>query len=76
MHLVVISMGKCNIIVQLIGWKNTSILHMGRPNKRAGCHFFENFINGQFLIRAGRVEFFCEINRRACPFIRQVRVDF
>ena len=46
-------------------------IETGRPDKRAGCIFFENLINGQFLIRAGRVEFFWEINRWACPFIRQ-----
>ena len=31
-------------------------------------------INGQGAIRAGRVSNFYEINKRACPFIRQVRV--
>ena len=34
----------------------------------------EKLINGQGAIRAGRVSNFSEKNKRACPFIRQVRV--
>ena len=48
---------------------------MGRPNNQAGCTKFGKLINGQGAIRAGRVSNFSEINKRACPFIRQVRVD-
>ena len=33
----------------------------------------EKLIKGQGAIRAGRVSNFSEINKRACPFIRQVR---
>ena len=47
---------------------------MGRPNNQAGCTKFGKLINGQGAIRAGRVSNFSEINKRACPFIRQVRV--
>ena len=47
---------------------------MGRPNNQAGCTKFGKLINGQRAIRAGRVSNFTEINKRACPFIRQVRV--
>ena len=47
---------------------------MGRPNNRAGCTKSGKLINGQGAIRAGRVSNFSEINKRACPFIRQVRV--
>ena len=41
-----------------------------------GANFFDGLINGQFLIRARRVDFFCEISRWARPFIRQVRVVY
>ena len=47
---------------------------MGRPNDQVGCSKFGKIINGQGVIRAGRVSNFSEINKRACPFIRQVRV--
>ena len=47
---------------------------MGRPNNQAGCTKFGKFINGQGAIRVGRVSKFFEINKQACPFIRQVRV--
>ena len=47
---------------------------MGRPNNGAGCAKSGKLINGQGAIRAGRVSNFSEINKRACPFIRQVRV--
>ena len=47
---------------------------MGRPNNQAGCTKFGKLINGQDAIRMGRVSNFSEINKRACPFIRQVRV--
>ena len=47
---------------------------MGRPNNQAGCTKFGKLINGQGAIRAGRVSNFSEKNKRACPFIRQVRV--
>ena len=39
-------------------------------NKRAGRIFFQLIINGQALIRTGRLEFFLKINKRACPFIK------
>ena len=47
---------------------------MGWPNNQAGCAKFWKLINGQGSIRAGRVSNFSEINKRACPFIRQVWV--
>ena len=47
---------------------------MGRPNNRAGCTKSGKLINWQGAIRAGRVSKFSEKNKRACPFIRQVRV--
>ena len=47
---------------------------MGRPNNLAGCTKFGKLINGQGTIRAGRVSNFSEMNKWACPFIRQVRV--
>ena len=43
-------------------------------NKRVGQNFFQNLINGQALKTAGRLEFFLKINKRTCPFIREVRV--
>ena len=46
----------------------------GDPNKWGGWNFFQNLINGEVLIRAGRVNFSKKINKRASPFIRQVRV--
>ena len=51
-----------------IKWK------MGRPNNQAGCTKFGKLINGQGVIRAGRVSNFSVMNKRAYPFIRQVRV--
>ena len=45
---------------------------MGRPNNQAGC---TKLINRQGAIRAGRVSKFSEINKWACPFNRQVRVQ-
>ena len=47
---------------------------MGRPNNQAGCTKFGKLINWQGSIRAGRVSDFSEMNKRVCPFIRQVRV--
>ena len=47
---------------------------MGRPNNSAGCTKSGKLINGQRTLRAGRVSNFSEKNKRACPFIRQVRV--
>ena len=41
------------------------------PYKRVG---FQNLINGEVLIRAGRVENFPKINKRASPIIRHLRV--
>ena len=35
---------------------------------------FQKLIKGQTLIRGSRVEFFSEINKRAYPFIRHIRV--
>ena len=34
----------------------------------------QNLIKGESLIRVSRVEKFPEINKRACPFIRHLRV--
>ena len=66
---------ECDIICQKIGWNNTSFLQMGRQNKRALYNYFNRLINRHCLIRVGRVQFFCELyRRRACLFIRQVRV--
>ena len=48
---------------------------MGRPNNQAGCTKLVKIINGQGAIRAGRVSNFSEMNKRACPFIRQVKVS-
>ena len=47
---------------------------MGRPNNQAGCAKFGNLINGQGAIRVDKVSNFSEMNKQACPFIRQVRV--
>ena len=49
---------------------------MGRVQngKWAGCTKSGKLINGQGAIRFGRVSNFPEKNKRACPFIRQVRV--
>ena len=44
------------------------------PNKRGGWNFLQKSIKGEVLIRAGRVDFFPKINKRASPFIKQVRV--
>ena len=41
---------------------------MGREEKSL------NLIKGEALIRVSRVEKFPEINKRACPFIRHLRV--
>ena len=46
----------------------------GRPYKWAGCIKFGKSINGQGTIRVSRVAKFSEMNKWACPFIRQVRV--
>ena len=43
-------------------------------NKWVGWNFFQNLINGQALITVGRLEFFLKINKRTCPFIREVKV--
>ena len=48
---------------------------MGRPNDLTGCTKFGNLTNEQSAIKGGRVSNFSEINKRACPLIRQVRVD-
>ena len=47
---------------------------MDRPNNQEGCTKFGTLINGQGAIRAGMVSNFSEIDKRACLFIRQVRV--
>ena len=60
--------------MKLANWKGTK-WKMGRPNNRAGCTKSGKLINGQGAIRAGRVSNFSEINKRACPFIRDLRVD-
>ena len=44
------------------------------PNKRGGWKVSQKSIIGEALIRVSRVEKFPEINKRACPFIRKVRV--
>ena len=46
----------------------------GRPYEWAGCTKFGKSINGQGTIRVSRVAKFSEMNKWACPFIRQVRV--
>ena len=61
------------VSIKLANGKGTK-WKMGRPNNQAGCTKFGKLINGQGAIRAGRVSNFSEINKRACPFIRQVRV--
>ena len=43
-------------------------------NKRAGRNIFQKSIKGQTLIRGSMVEFFSEVNKRAYPFIRHIRV--
>ena len=45
----------------------------GRPDKRAGSKKFGKLIKRQDTIRVGRAAKFSEINKRTCPFIRQVR---
>ena len=47
---------------------------MGRPDNRAGCTKSGKSINGQGAIKADRVSNFSEKNKRACLFIRQMRV--
>ena len=44
-------------------------------NKRGGWTFFQSLINGEALIRVSRVEKSTEMNKRACPAIKQVRVS-
>ena len=44
------------------------------PNKRGGWKVSQKLIIGEALIRVSRVEKFPEINKRACPFIRKLRV--
>ena len=44
------------------------------PNKWGGWKIFEKLINGETLIRLSRVEKIPKINKRACPFIRDLRV--
>ena len=46
----------------------------GGLNKQGGWNVFQKLINGETLIRASRVEKNLEINKRACPFIRDLRV--
>ena len=45
------------------------------PNKRGGRKVSQKSIIGEARIRVSRVEKFPEINKRACPFIRKIRVD-
>ena len=42
----------------------------GDCNKRGGKNILEKLINGEALIRVSRVDFFSEINSRACPAIK------
>ena len=49
-------------------------LKFKEPNKRGGWNFSQKIINGEALIRVSRVEKFPKINKRACPFIRKLRV--
>ena len=44
------------------------------PNKRGGRNLPPKLIKGETLIRVSRVEKFLKFNKRACPFIRKVRV--
>ena len=60
-------------MIKLANWKGTK-WKMGRLNNQAGCTKFGNLINGQVAIRVGRVSNFSEIDKRASPLIRQVRV--
>ena len=43
---------------------------------KAYWNYSKKLIKGEALIRVSRVEKFVEINKRACPFIRKVRVVF
>ena len=61
------------MLIKLANGKGTK-WKMGRPNNQAGCTKSGKLINGQGAIRTGRVSNFSEMNNRACPFIRQVRV--
>ena len=47
----------------------------GDLNKWGGRKFYQNLINGETLIRLSRMEKNPEINKRACLFIRDLRVD-
>ena len=44
-------------------------------NKRGGWNISRKVIKGEALIRVSRVEKIPEINKRASPFIRKVRVN-
>ena len=57
----------------LDGVVKESISEQG-PNKRAGWNFFKKLISEQGQIRVSRMEKPEKINKRACSFIRQVRV--
>ena len=47
----------------------------GDLNKQGGRKIFLKSINGEALIRVLRMENFLRINKRACLFIRNLRVD-
>ena len=46
-----------------------------KVNKWGGRNFHEELINGEVLIRMSRVEKSYKINKRACLFIRHLRVE-
>ena len=46
----------------------------GKPDRRSGWEKFGNLINRQGATRAGRGAKFSKMNKRACPFIRPVKV--
>ena len=45
------------------------------PNKQEGWNLPQKLTKGEALIRVSRVEKIPKINKRACPFIRKVRVS-
>ena len=52
----------------------SKINKQGGLNKRGEGIFFQKLINGEALIRVSRVENIPKINKRACLFIRDLRV--
>ena len=62
-----------NILINNSGENNKKSKCAG-PNKSAGCKIFQKLINVQDQIRACRLEKIQKINKRACTFIRYLRV--